>query len=402
MRNIGKKIRSCNVLVRKFSAQRTAEHPFGLPARAFEAKNIHEFGYGGLGGHVVSREDAAALELQAGFVELHGDPAAVALRDVEHDDAAADGLLQGMDEPFGGGGVSCAVSFEDHGAQSGCGEHGAEHRLIEAREELDDLDAAGQAGGDAQLAGILRGAEDRREVVGDIDADLGQRGVVLRAEGVEGLGAAFRGAVGAEKAVLEVERHLGDQRSAVAAGSGDLDGRDEVLAAVGAQHADGDLASGEDHGLGEVLEHEAHGRGGVGHRVGAVQDDKAVVTGVVVADDPGELDPVCRGDVRRVDDGREGPHVDIDVEALERGEFVVDAAEVEGHQRAGRGIGLHADRAAGVDNQDGGTHKVLYLLGSCGFLVVCQSSRASTRKLTGRNPSLQETIAEAGFFIQPS
>lgn len=30
------------------------------------------------------------------------------------------------------------------------------------------------------------------------------------------------------------------------------------------------------------------------------------------------------------------------------------------------------------------------------------SSRASTRKLTGRKPSLQESIAEAGFFIQPS
>ena len=30
------------------------------------------------------------------------------------------------------------------------------------------------------------------------------------------------------------------------------------------------------------------------------------------------------------------------------------------------------------------------------------SSRASTRKLTGRNPSLQESIADFGFFIQPS
>lgn len=30
------------------------------------------------------------------------------------------------------------------------------------------------------------------------------------------------------------------------------------------------------------------------------------------------------------------------------------------------------------------------------------SSKASTRKLTGRNPSLQESMADLGFFIQPS
>ena len=30
------------------------------------------------------------------------------------------------------------------------------------------------------------------------------------------------------------------------------------------------------------------------------------------------------------------------------------------------------------------------------------SSSAASRKLTGRNPSLQEIIAERGFFIQPS
>jgi len=36
------------------------------------------------------------------------------------------------------------------------------------------------------------------------------------------------------------------------------------------------------------------------------------------------------------------------------------------------------------------------------FFIPCgQSSRASIRKLTGRKPSLQEIIAERGFFIQP-
>ena len=135
--------------------------------------------------------------------------------------------------------------------------------------------------------------------------------------------------------------------------SGDLDGRDEVFAPVGAQHADRNLASGENHRFAEVFEQEAQGRSRIGHSVGAVQHHETVVTGVIVADQLGEGDPVGRFDVRRVDHGGYGVYVDVDVEALQRGEFVVDAAEIEGHQHACRGVGLHADGAARVDDEDG-------------------------------------------------
>ena len=135
-------------------------------------------------------------------------------------------------------------------------------------------------------------------------------------------------------------------------GACDFDGRNQVLAAVGAQHADRNLASGEYHRLGEVLEHETHGRGGVGHGVRPVQYDESVVARVVVAEQFGERHPVGGRDVRRVDHGVHGQHVYVYVEPLERGELVVDAAEIERHQRPGFGIVLHADGSARIDNED--------------------------------------------------
>ena len=154
---------------------------------------------------------------------------------------------------------------------------------------------------------------------------------------------------------------------AVDAGAGDLDGRDEVFAAVGAQHPDRDLAPGEDHRFGEVLQQEAQCRGRIGHRVGSVQHDETVVAGIVVADQLGQGDPVRRFDVRRVDHRIDRVDIDVDVEPFERGELLVDAAEVEGHQGSGGGIGLHADGAARVDDQNGGSHIVL---GSCPLIFL--------------------------------
>ena len=302
----------------------------------------------------MAAEHAGFLEPQPRFVELHGDLAAAALRDVEEDDAAPDRFAQHADEPLAGGGVAGAERLEHDGPQSGRREHRPQDFFAEPRKELDDRDAVGQPLGDAQFGALVLRPEDRREVVGDVDADLGQRGVVVGAECVEVLGAALGGAVGAEQAVLEVERHLGHDGPPLVPGSGDLDGRDEVLASVGAQHADRNLAAGEDDGLGEVLEQKAQRRSGVGHGVGAVQDDEAVVAGVVVADELREGDPVGGSDVRRIDDGRHGQHVDIDVEPLERGKLVVDGAEVERHQGTRRGVGLHADGAARVDDQNRG------------------------------------------------
>lgn len=130
-------------------------------------------------------------------------------------------------------------------------------------------------------------------MVGDIDAHVGQGRIVVRPEGAQVFRTAFGRAVGAEQTVLEIERHFGNGGAAVDAGRSDFDGRHQVFAPVGAQHADRNLAAGEDDGFGQVFEQEAQGRSGVGHRVGAVQHDEPVVAGVVVADDRRQVEPVA-------------------------------------------------------------------------------------------------------------
>lgn len=354
MRNIEKNFGLCNGLCRKFSAQGSAQQCAALLVGQSEPQHVHEFGDGGFGGHVVAAEHPRLLEPEPRFVELHRDPAAAALGDVEDDDAALDGFVEHADEPLACGCVACAEGLQHDGPQPGSGEHRTQNLLAEPREELDDDDAVGQPAGDAQLGVGGIGPEDGREVIGDVDTHLGQGRIIVGPERAERFGAALGGAVGAEKLVLEIERDLGHGGLAAAAGPSDFDGRDEVLAAVGAQDADGNLAPGENHGLGEVLEQKTQGRSGVGHGVGAVQDDEAVVTGVVVADDPGQREPVGGSHVGRIYDGRHGLHVDVDVEPLERGELVVDGAEVERHEGTRFGVGLHADGTSGVDNQNRG------------------------------------------------
>ena len=55
---------------------------------------LHEnISFGGFGRHVVSGEHAGLLQFQSCFVEVHRDPSAAALGDVEQDDSAVDGLL---------------------------------------------------------------------------------------------------------------------------------------------------------------------------------------------------------------------------------------------------------------------------------------------------------------------
>ena len=307
----------------------------------------------------MAAQDADLLQPQPGFVKFHRNLAPAALRDVEDDDPAVDRLFQYADEPFVGRGVARAECLQHHGPQPRSREHRPQDIFAQPREKLDDFDSVGQAGGDAQFRRDFRRVEDRREVIGDVNPHLGQGRVVVGTEGAQRLGAAFGGTVGAEQPVLEIERHFGYLGASADVRPRDLDGRDEVFAAVRAQHADRDLAAGENHGLGQVFEHETQCRCGVGHGVRAVQYDEPVVAGVVVADQLGQRRPVCRGDVRRVDHGIHRQHVDVHVEPLERREFIVDAAEVERHQGAGFGIVLHADGTARIDDQDRRFHRMV-------------------------------------------
>ena len=69
---------------------------------------------------------------------------------------------------------------------------------------------------------------------------------------------------------------------------------------------------------------------------------------------------------------------------------------------------LGKESGGGGERQGGGSGAGHYLGASKEYLhqyrryYSASSSRASSRKLTGRKPSLQEIMAEWGFFIQPS
>lgn len=194
------------------------------------------------------------------------------------------------------------------------------------------------------------GASDEVFLVTDVDAHLGQRRIVERAEGIEILRIDFGGTVAAHQLVLEEDADFGHHGRAVgAAGGGYLDGGDEVLLAVGTQHADGQLRTGQDDGFRQILEHEAQGTGRVGHGVGAVQDDETVVVVVVAADDFHNLGPEFRLHVRRVDGWVELVGGDVAVEAFQFGHMLEQLVEVEALQSTCFGILNHADGTAGIN-----------------------------------------------------
>ena len=64
----------------------------------------------------------------------------------------------------------------------------------------------------------------------------------------------------------------------------DFDGRNEILPSVGSRLSYRKLASGKDYGFVEILQHKAQGRCGIGHCVGSVEYDKAIIGAVVVPD----------------------------------------------------------------------------------------------------------------------
>ena len=100
-----------------------------------------------------------------------------------------------------------------------------------------------------------------------------------------------------------------------------------------------------------MLEHVAERRGGVGHRVGAMQDDEAVVPVVVVNDDVHHVGPVRWIHVGGVQRRGELDGVEVDRNALQLGHVAEQVAEVDGLVRTGGRILDHADGAAGVDDQ---------------------------------------------------
>ena len=102
----------------------------------------------------------------------------------------------------------------------------------------------------------------------------------------------------------------------------------------------------------QVLEHEREGRSGVGHGVGAVEHDKPVELVVTLAYLHGQLLPVGRVDVRRVDGRIELYVLYVIIQFLDFRHVVDKVREIKRLKRACIGIFNHTDCTSGVYKQN--------------------------------------------------
>ncbi|MNY22006.1 hypothetical protein D3C86_1555920 [compost metagenome] len=122
-----------------------------------------------------------------------------------------------------------------------------------------------------------------------MDACFQQRLQIWRRKGVETVGVGFGGAVPAIEAIIEEQRHFVDRII-----GRHVQGVQQVNLPVGTQFGQRDLRPGNDNRFAQILQHERQRRGGKCHRVGAVQDHKAVVLVVMGFDIFGDMLPVFR------------------------------------------------------------------------------------------------------------
>ena len=132
-------------------------------------------------------------------------------------------------------------------------------------------------------------------------------------------------------------------------GGGYFDGSNQVFLSVRAQGSDRQLRTGKDNRLREVFEHEAERRCRIRHRVGAVQDDKAVKVIVVIIYDFDNLGPQRRFHIRGVDGRVELIGRDAVVEAFQFGDMLEQVVEIEIFQCAGFRVFHHSDSSACVN-----------------------------------------------------
>ena len=150
----------------------------------------------------------------------------------------------------------------------------------------------------------------------------------------------------------EIDADFGHEGTALGIlGSSNLDGGDEILLAVGAQLTDGQLGARKDDGLREVLKHIGEGRGGIGHRVGAMQHHETVVVVVAVGDTVADVSPSGGRHVAGVDGWRELIGLNLSVELFEFGHMDEQMLEVERFKGTRLRVAVHADRAACIDEK---------------------------------------------------
>ena len=261
--------------------------------------------------------------------------------------------LYRVEEPLRGGGVAGAEGLEDEGPHPICPGHGRYILRAHSGEYLEEGDPGVDGGAHRERAAPRRWPQDGLRVVFYPDSHLGQRGVVGARKGAEVVGVELGGAVAAHQLVLEEDAHLGDHGVPLfVCRGGYLDGGDEVLAPVGPEHPYGELAAGEDHAFLEVPEHEAEHGGGVGHGVGAVEYDEAVVLLVTLFYEGGEEYPEVGPDVGGVYQRGEGYGVYPVAEFCHLGHFRHYLLEVERLEDSADGIFLHPDGPSRVYYED--------------------------------------------------
>ena len=129
---------------------------------------------------------------------------------------------------------------------------------------------------------------------------------------------------------------------------------EQVGLAIGAQLRQRNLRAGDDHRFSQVFQHEGECRRGERHGVGAVQDHEAVVAIVVLLDVVGDVLPVFRCHIRRVNQWRIFMNGEIrHFRAMEFGHQRQLALQVAGNRDIAVIGTLHADGAAGVGDVNG-------------------------------------------------
>lgn len=154
----------------------------------------HELSDSTFGGTVIAADDTCLKKMKSGFVASHFDGTALALGDVDDDNATFAGFFQLADEPFFLGGIAGTEGLEDYGFQTGNMKHGIDNAFLNAGKERENYDIGVEKV--VRLHGARRvGAADEMLVIADMDARFCQCGIVEGTESVEILGIDFGGTV---------------------------------------------------------------------------------------------------------------------------------------------------------------------------------------------------------------
>ena len=149
---------------------------------------------------------------------------------------------------------------------------------------------------------------------------------------------------------IEVDAYLWHHGMAVGIFAGcNLNRGDEVFLAICAQLSDGQLRARKDDGLGQVLQHVGEGRGGIGHRVGAMQHDKAVVVVVVVGYNVRQVSPQSGRHIAGVDGRIELVGGNLRVKLLQFRHVLQQVLEVERLQGSRLWIAVHSYCSASIN-----------------------------------------------------